>query len=132
MKDKPEGTLRAAQWVLRLGVSMEFAGHGAICCMGSTTYALLLTNVLGIEASGSESLLMGIGILDLIVAVLVLVRPLRVVVAWAALWGMATALVRPLYGAPWVQFVERGANWAAPLALLLLRGWPRNRADWLR
>ena len=132
MKETPAGTLRTAEWILRLGVSMEFAGHGMLCCMGSATYALMVTNIFGIEASSSESLLMGVGVLDLIVAVLILVRPFRGVIAWAAFWGMATALARPLSGATWVQFVERGANWAAPMALLLLRGWPRNRADWLR
>jgi len=34
-----------------------------------------------------------------------------------AVWGFWTALVRPLVGMSWLDFVERGANWATPLAL---------------
>jgi len=35
-------------------------------------------------------------------------------------WGFWTALVRPLVGEPIWDFVERWANWGAPLALYLL------------
>jgi hypothetical protein len=34
-----------------------------------------------------------------------------------AFWGFWTALVRPLVGMPIWDFIERFANWAAPLAL---------------
>lgn len=50
---------------------------------------------------------------------LVLFKPIRLVLLCAALWAFATALVRPFAGLPVLVFVERDANWAAPLALLL-------------
>jgi len=31
-----------------------------------------------------------------------------------------------------VEFIERFANWGAPLALLLLRGWPRSGREWFK
>ena len=37
-----------------------------------------------------------------------------------------TALARPIAGDPIWDFVERTANWATPLALLYLRGLPKN------
>jgi hypothetical protein len=40
-----------------------------------------------------------------------------------ALWGLLTALMRPLTGESWFELVERGANYGMPLALLVLSGW---------
>ncbi len=60
--------------------------------------------------------------LDLVVAMLVLFKPIRLVLLCAALWAFATALVRPFAGLPVLVFVGRDANWAAPLALLCVRG----------
>ena len=50
----------------------------------------------------------------------VLVRPLPPLVGWMAFWGLFTGTLRPLTGGMLVEFVERGANFGAPLALLLL------------
>jgi hypothetical protein len=38
----------------------------------------------------------------------------------------------PLTGLPAWEFVERWSNYTAPLALLVVRGWPRSGRDWLR
>jgi len=43
-----------------------------------------------------------------------------------AFWGFRTALLRPIVGEPIWDFIERWANWGAPLALLLLIGWPKS------
>ena len=48
------------------------------------------------------------------------------------LWGFWTALIRQIVGEPIWDFVERWANWGAPLALLLLIGWPKNWREWWR
>ena len=64
---------------------------------------------------------------DLLVAFIVLARPIRIALLWAAVWGFWTALLRPIAGEPVWDFVERWANWGAPLALLMLRGrFPRT------
>ena len=65
-----------------------------------------------------------IGTVDFIVGAVVLVWPIRLVVLYAVVWTLATALIRPLAGEALWAFVERGANWAAPLALLLPQGQP--------
>jgi hypothetical protein len=71
-----------------------------------------------------------VGVLDFLLALHVLARPVLPLLAWMAFWGFFTATLRPLTGEAMVQFVERGANWGAPLALLLLllasRARPRS------
>ncbi|HLD86083.1 MAG TPA: hypothetical protein VJA28_01365, partial [Patescibacteria group bacterium] len=64
-------------------------------------------------------------------AVIVLIRPIPLVLLYMAVWGFWTALLRPLVGEPIWDFVERWSNWGAPLALLLLRGWPKNLRGWV-
>jgi hypothetical protein len=38
----------------------------------------------------------------------------------------------PIGPDPIWDFVERSANWGAPLALLFLIGWPRSLKEWFR
>ncbi|HXK31476.1 MAG TPA: hypothetical protein VJZ94_01915, partial [Candidatus Paceibacterota bacterium] len=71
-----------------------------------------------------------IGVLDVALALLVLLKPIRLALLWMAFWGFWTALVRPLVGESLWDFVERFANWGAPLALLLLIGLPRSWRGW--
>jgi len=79
------------------------------------------------------TLLLLIGVLDLALAVLTLIKPVRIAVLWMALWGLWTAMIRwPIGPDPVWDFVERWANWGAPLALLFLLGWPKNFKEWFR
>ena len=70
--------------------------------------------------------------MDIVVAIMALVWPLRIVLAWATVWGLWTALLRPIAGEPIWDFVERWANWAAPLALLSLQGFPKKFKEWFK
>ena len=70
--------------------------------------------------------------MDLLVAVTVLFAPWRIILIWAAIWGFWTALLRPIAGEPIWDFFERWANWAAPLALLALQGFPKKAKDWFK
>lgn len=76
-----------------------------------------ISQMIGVSAQTATTLLLLIGIADVVMALIVLVRPVRPLLLWMALWGFWTALVRPLVGQSWLDFVERSANWAAPLAL---------------
>jgi hypothetical protein len=86
----------------------------------------------GADVSLATQLLFFVGLLDIAIALVVLLKPVRAVLLWATLWGFWTALLRPLVGEPLWDFVERWANWGAPLALLLLLGWPKSWKEWLR
>jgi len=105
------------EWVLRIGVIGEFLGHGLLAIGGKTDWVKWVSQMINVEASTATTLLLLIGIFDLIVAAIVLFKPVQPILLWATFWGFWTALVRPLVGVGWLDFIERFANWGAPLAL---------------
>ncbi len=107
------------EWVLRIAVAGEFIGHGVFAVMGKASWVSYFAAV-GIGEAGALQLMPIIGAMDIILGLLVLVRIVPVALLWMAIWGFATALIRPLAGEPIWDFVERFANWGAPLALYLL------------
>ncbi len=121
--------LKNPEWILRIGIAGEFIGHG-IFALGTKQSWIPYFTHLGFSQNFATIALPLIGALDILVALLVLMRPYKIVLAWATIWGFWTALVRPLSGEPIWDFVERFANWAAPLALLLLKGYPKKLKDW--
>jgi hypothetical protein len=125
-------TNKKIEWVLRLGVAGEFVGHGLLALGGKQQWIGWITQLLHTSAPTSAQLLLLIGIMDLFVALVVLVRPIRIALLWATLWGFWTAILRPIVGESVLDFIERFANWAAPLALLLLLGWPKSAKEWWR
>lgn len=123
--------IKAAEWVLRIAVAGEFIGHGVFALQGKESWISYFTSV-GFSAEAGASLLPIIGVMDIALAILILVKPIRLALLWMAFWGFATALIRPIAGEPIWDFVERFANIGAPLALLLLVGWPKTLKEWLR
>ena len=105
------------EWALRIGVAGEFMGHGFLAIGGKKDWLGWISQLIHVGNSTAATLLLLIGICDLIVAVIVLVRPISWVLLWAVLWGFWTALVRPIVGVGWLDFIERFANFGAPLAL---------------
>ena len=120
---------KLVEWVLRVAVAGEFVGHGAFALEGKQQWVGWISQMTGASAELAGQLLMAIGLFDLIVALIILIKPIKIVLLWAAFWGFWTALVRPLVGEPVWDFIERFANWGAPLALLLLLGWPKSLKD---
>lgn len=123
---------KLTQWVLRVAVAGEFMGHGVFALQGKKAWIDWIQQFGVANANLAAQLLLLIGIMDIALALLVLIKPIRIALLWMAFWGFWTALVRPLVGEPIWDFVERWANWGAPLALLLLIGWPKNLRDWIR
>lgn len=120
------------EWVLRIAVAGEFIGHGVFALQGKKAW-IGWFSTFGISDTGlATQLLFLVGIVDVVLAILVLVRPVRLALLWMAFWGFWTALLRPIVGEPIWDFVERWANWGAPLALLLLIGWPTSLKEWLK
>lgn len=108
---------KKVEWLLRLGVAGEFIGHGFLAIEGKKDWIGWISQMIHVDTATATTLLLIIGIADVLMALVVLVRPVRPVLLWMAVWGFWTALVRPLVGMSWLDFVERSANWAAPLAL---------------
>lgn len=122
---------KIVEWILRIAVAGEFIGHGVFALQGKQAW-LEWFSVFGIsDVALAAKLLFLVGLMDVFLGILVLIRPFRLALLWMALWGFWTALLRPIVGEPIWDFVERWANWGAPLALLFLLGWPKKLKEWL-
>ncbi|HEY9583074.1 MAG TPA: hypothetical protein VJK09_02045 [Candidatus Paceibacterota bacterium] len=109
-----------AIWALRIGVAGEFLGHGVLALQGKADWLGWFTKFGISDPNTAVMLLTLVGIMDVIVALVVLFKPIKPILLWAIFWGFWTALVRPIIGQPIWDFIERFANWGAPLALLFL------------
>ena len=119
------------EWILRIGIFGAFFGHGVFALMVKAGWIPYFTAV-GISESAAMILLPLIGLMDIAIAILALVKPMKWVLVWATAWAFITALIRPIAGEPIWDFVERTANWAVPLALLAMHGFPKKMKDLLK
>lgn len=115
--------------ILRLGIFLTFLGHGVFALGIKHEWIPFLTTV-GFSQSSAMEIMPFIGLLDIFVAWMALLYPVRIIIIWAFIWAFATALIRPITGYEIWDFVERGANWALPLALILHQGFPRTLKSW--
>ena len=121
-----------ASWVLRIAVAGEFIGHGVFALQGRKPWVEWFS-IFGIsDVQTATTLLWLVGLIDVLLAILILVKPIRLALLWMAFWGFWTALMRPIAGDSIFEFVERWANWGAPLALFLVVGWPKTFKEWFR
>lgn len=120
------------EWVLRIAVAGEFVGHGVFALQGKSAWISWFAKFGITDPNLATQLLFVIGLIDITVAAIVLFKPIRIALLWMVLWGFWTALLRPIVGEPIWDFVERWSNWGAPLALLLLVGWPKSWKEWFR
>jgi hypothetical protein len=124
---KNHGTAGVApipRWVpaiLRVGVAGCFIGHGAF---GIVTKAAWLPYfaVGGIAEPQAWQLMPWVGTMDIAVGLLAFAWPCRALFLWAALWAVWTALLRPLSGESFWEFLERAGNYGVPLAILGIAG----------
>lgn len=122
---------KVIEWILRIALFGEFLGHGIFALQAKQRFVEMLTATTGIQGELAVSVMRIIGGLDVVVAILALVFPFRLMLLWAAFWGFATALARPIAGDPIWDFIERWANCGVPLALFFLRGIPKKAREWL-
>ncbi|MEK7348254.1 MAG: hypothetical protein AABZ94_05230 [Candidatus Eisenbacteria bacterium] len=119
----------ALHWILRIAFVMDFLGHGAYGFLQKASFAKYL-GVVGIPPDVGIHLLPVIGVHDYILAFGVLFAPTRAFLLWGAIWGLWTALLRPLTGESWWEVLDRGGNYGMPFALFLLAGRPRSGREW--
>ena len=105
------------EWILRIGVAGEFFGHGVFAVLGKADWIKWTEQLTGFDTATATIFMTIVGVVDILLAILVIWKPIRPLLLWMAFWGFWTALVRPLVGLPTWDFIERFANWAAPLAL---------------
>lgn len=105
---------------MRVAVAGEFLGHGVFALQGKPQWIGWFANFGITDAGLAAKLLLVVGALDILLAVLALLKPMRPLLLWMTFWGFFTALLRPIVGESFWDFVERWANWGAPFALFLL------------
>jgi hypothetical protein len=125
------GKISAAEWILRLGTFGIFFGHGLFALIKGPVWLHYL-QVIGFSEQISLTLLPLIGVMDLIVALWVLIWPIRIVVLLATFLGLITSILRILAGEGIIEFIVRIGNWVVPLALLEMHGWARSYKAWFR
>ena len=89
------GVLRKGwMWALRAGVC-HISRPGLNALQASPSHVELIQLTFGLEPeSAAAKALVLIGCIDVLVAVLLLVRPLRWVVGWMSVWGMIAVASR--------------------------------------
>ena len=113
---------KTLQWVLRISMAGTYIGHGAFGIIGKDGW-LPYFNLFGLTDSQGWALMPIVGALDIAFGILILLWPMRVLMVHLAVWGVATAMFRPLTGEGlWEEIFERGGNYCVPLALLVLTG----------
>ena len=125
--------IKKVEWILRVAVAGEFLGHGMFALQGKEGWFKYFEAFGITDPVMMINILMVVGTVDVFMAGLVLLKPIRLAVLWMAFWGLFTALIRwPLGPDPVWDFVERFANFGAPLALLYILGIPKSLKEWLK
>ena len=129
-KNNTRAAYTKAEWILRIVVAGEFIGHGVLAIKANPGWFKYfeVVGITGIETI--TTLLLLVGIMDLVLALHILIRPVRIVILWMVFLGFWTALLRPLAGESIWDFIGRFANFGAPLALLYLKGMPNTFKEW--
>ncbi|WP_316834207.1 DoxX-like family protein [Pedobacter nutrimenti] len=104
----------------RIGVFGTFLGHGTAALKVNPKWIPLLTSI-GFTSKQAVFMMPFIGVMDIIVAIIILIHPVKEALIWAAFWAFLAALSRPVSGEPFVEFIERSANWCLPLVLLMMK-----------
>lgn len=118
MEPSPSPDDLRVHWVLRVGAALCFIGHGAFGVMGKEAW-LPYFAVAGIIGDRAWALMPVVGTVDILIGVLVLVRPRPGYLVYMTLWALWTALLRPLSGESAWEAVERAGNYGVPFALLI-------------
>jgi uncharacterized membrane protein YphA (DoxX/SURF4 family) len=126
----PGGSRRAwtAGWILRIALAVVFITHGLEALRQHPRFIDYLIGTtdrwtpLEMSEATAVALLRGIGVVDVLVGCLAVLRPAPPVLVWMALWGAITAWSRvtSLGAEQFFEVLLRSAHLLAPLALLSL------------
>ena len=96
---------KLVEWILRVSVAGEFVGHGVFALQGKQDWIGWFAKFGISDPSMASELLFIIGIIDIALAILILIKPVRLALLWMVFWGFWTALLRPIVGIPLLYFL---------------------------
>ncbi|CAF1448135.1 unnamed protein product [Rotaria sordida] len=106
--------------ILRWSVFGTFFGHGCLAVRFVPGWLPYL-RVVGIGKEWAHHFMRIIGLLDIVIGFTYLFMDnYPLIHCWAFVWGLSTALIRPLSGESIFGFIERTGNFLPALALLWL------------
>ena len=106
-------------YALLIASAMCFIGHGSFGIITKELWTHYFA-VFGIGHDMAYRSMPWLGAVDILLGLSLLVYPTRSVLLWLVIWGTLTAMLRPLSGEPFAEFIERAGNFGAPLTLLIL------------
>lgn len=116
-------------WLLRLGICLEFIGHGAFGIITKAGW-LPYFAVWGIPESWAWHIMPIVGTMDIILGIFAFFAPRKALLLYMAAWGLMTALLRPLAGEPISELFERSYNYCVPLVAYLAIAWDLKSHGW--
>jgi hypothetical protein len=113
--------LKRTGWVLRVSIALLLIGHAGFGAFQHKAGLLKMYDTAGLPTSlGGVALAPVIGWFELALAAAVLLKPLRSLLVFICLYKIASELLYPITGAFWWEFIERGGDYVAPIALILV------------
>lgn len=115
-------------FAIQFSIFMIFMAHGIGCFLNNGLYIDYIIGfvrdhtALSIKQQQAEELLTVIGIIDVTVAVLVLIKPFKALIYWVIFWGFLTALLRIVDASilNYAEFLMRVPHFGLPLVLLII------------
>ena len=95
--------IKLVNWVLRVAVAGEFVGHGVFALQGKKDWVGWFGKFGVSDPDTATQLLFIVGLIDITLAVLILIKPVRLALLWMTFWGFWTALFRPIVGMPFLD-----------------------------
>ncbi|HSF34345.1 MAG TPA: hypothetical protein VLK82_28295 [Candidatus Tectomicrobia bacterium] len=116
-------------WLFRLALFCEFVGHGVFGILTKSAWVPYF-GTFGIPDSWAWRLMPLVGSVDITLGTLALLAPTRAGLLYMGCWGLFTALLRPLAGEGWWEFLERSYNFGVPLLMLWVHGVGTRGTSW--
>jgi hypothetical protein len=116
-------------WLFRLALCGEFVGHGAFGILTKPAWVPYF-GLFGIPDSWATQFMPLIGSVDIALGTLALVAPTRAGLLYMGCWGLLTALLRPLAGEGWWEFLERSYNFGIPFLMLWVHSVGIHGTPW--
>lgn len=107
---------------------MCFIGHGSFGIITKLIWCNYFA-VFGIGRQLAYAIMPILGLFDIALGLSLLLYSTRAVLLWLVCWGLFAAALRPLFGEPFPELIERAGNFSTPLILLKLSGGTKKSKD---
>ena len=113
---------------MRFSIAFLLIGHGGLGIWADKKEWVDFFAYFGLNPSVVRSLHLSqsVGWCEVIMGIMVLIKPSGSFLIFVLIWKIGTELLRPLVGQPIYQFIKRGGDYVLPLALFWLVDFPKR------